>query len=140
MESLQETRNGLYFNDGKRKVDYVLVYHYRRRSSIRGSPGQHRLSIISNGSFPVSAGKKDAQEVKTEREVAVEFGPVDHAEEEKVMIREEFETSLIDAGLEIERDKEVSKTFGLIQVQEPSVTRRSSPRELQDFARALSLL
>uniref|UniRef100_A0A3B3S893 Anoctamin n=1 Tax=Paramormyrops kingsleyae TaxID=1676925 RepID=A0A3B3S893_9TELE len=120
VESLQETRNGLYFNDGKRKVDYVLVYHYRRRSSVRGSPGQHRLSIISNGSFPVSAGKKDAQKVKTEPEVAVEFGAVDHAEEEKVMIREEFEANLIDAGLEIERDKEHKvQGVGFIRLHAP---------------------
>ncbi|XP_048863992.1 anoctamin-2b isoform X2 [Brienomyrus brachyistius] len=120
VESLQETRSGLYFNDGKRKVDYVLVYHYRRLSSIRGSPGQHRLSIISNGSFPVSAGKKDVQGVKTEREVAVEFGPVDHAEEEKIMIREEFEANLIDAGLEIERDKEHKvQGVGFIRLHAP---------------------
>uniref|UniRef100_A0A8C9V9V8 Anoctamin n=1 Tax=Scleropages formosus TaxID=113540 RepID=A0A8C9V9V8_SCLFO len=68
-------------------------YHYRRRrASLRGSPGHHRLSIISNGSFPVSGGG----------------GAADPAEEEKLQIREEFEANLADAGLEIERDKEVS--------------------------------
>uniref|UniRef100_A0A8C9UAR2 Anoctamin n=1 Tax=Scleropages formosus TaxID=113540 RepID=A0A8C9UAR2_SCLFO len=92
LDSPQGSRSGLYFGDGKRKVDYVLVYHYRRRrASLRGSPGHHRLSIISNGSFPVSGGGG---------------GAADPAEEEKLQIREEFEANLADAGLEIERDKE----------------------------------
>ncbi|XP_076153319.1 anoctamin-2b [Alosa pseudoharengus] len=104
----------LYFADNKRKVDFVLVYNYRRRASSRGSLGQHRLSIISNGSFPV--GAKDVEEGggggegaggKADCEEAiVDVDPDDPAEGEKRMVREEFEASLVEAGLEIERDKE----------------------------------
>ncbi|KAG7234697.1 hypothetical protein INR49_004102, partial [Caranx melampygus] len=51
---------GLYFSDGRRKVDYVLVFHQRRHSSIRSptitSVPQDRLSVVSNGNFLQSGG------------------------------------------------------------------------------------
>uniref|UniRef100_A0A8C1YWE0 Anoctamin n=1 Tax=Cyprinus carpio TaxID=7962 RepID=A0A8C1YWE0_CYPCA len=107
MDMDQDPRKRLCFADGRRKVDYVLVYHYRKRSSVRGSPSQHRLSIISNGSYPLGVEEKDQEGRKDEpAEVVVDVGPPDPADGEKIMIREEFEGNLKDAGLEIEHDKE----------------------------------
>uniref|UniRef100_A0A671SZ90 Anoctamin n=1 Tax=Sinocyclocheilus anshuiensis TaxID=1608454 RepID=A0A671SZ90_9TELE len=107
MDMDQDPRKRLCFADGRRKVDYVLVYHYRKRSSVRGSPSQHRLSIISNGSYPLGVEEKDQEGGKDEpAEVVVDVGPPDPADGEKIMIREEFEGNLKDAGLEIEHDKE----------------------------------
>uniref|UniRef100_A0A8C1QDK3 Anoctamin n=1 Tax=Cyprinus carpio TaxID=7962 RepID=A0A8C1QDK3_CYPCA len=107
MDMDQDPCKRLCFADGRRKVDYVLVYHYRKRSSVRGSPSQHRLSVISNGSYPLGVEGKDPEGGKDEpAEVVVDVGPPIPADGEKIMIREEFEGNLKDAGLEIERDKE----------------------------------
>ncbi|KAK2832346.1 hypothetical protein Q7C36_015808 [Tachysurus vachellii] len=104
-----EPGKGLYFADGKRKVDYVLAY--RVTSVVQDSPGQHRLSVISNGSFP-RAGSKEVEAVKDDNaEVIVDMGHVDPAECDKLRIRDEFETHLREAGLHIERDNE-HKVYG----------------------------
>uniref|UniRef100_A0A8C2ZT78 Anoctamin dimerisation domain-containing protein n=1 Tax=Cyclopterus lumpus TaxID=8103 RepID=A0A8C2ZT78_CYCLU len=106
--SPQGSGDGLYFNDGRRKVDYVLVFHQRRHGSIRSrastSVSHDRLSIVSNGNFPPSAGNEPTE-------------PADH---EMHLIRQEFEANLLEAGLEIERDREL-KNHG------PSFTRLHAP-------------
>uniref|UniRef100_A0A669DPL6 Anoctamin n=1 Tax=Oreochromis niloticus TaxID=8128 RepID=A0A669DPL6_ORENI len=87
---------GLFFADGKRKVDYVLCYKYKKRRT-----SKPRLSLSSNGTH---AG--DAEESKL-------------TEEEKALMREEFEGGLLEAGLQIERDKERSNGMGFIRLHIP---------------------
>ncbi|XP_030296003.1 anoctamin-2b isoform X1 [Sparus aurata] len=136
--SPQSSAEGLCFSDGRRKVDYVLVFHQRRHGSIRSpastSVSHDRLSIVSNGNFPPSVGP----DVEAERgggvqgeaanagEVFMELGcsggnettePADH---EMRLIRQEFEANLLEAGLEIERNNEL-KTHG------PCFTRLHAP-------------
>lgn len=125
--SPQASGDGLYFCDGRRKVDYVLVYHYKRHTSLRAPAGvavpQDELSIVSNGNFPPTTGSNVVQgrgvgprgeEAASVGEVFMELGnargnePMEAAAQEMQLIRQEFEANLLDAGLEIERDREVS--------------------------------
>lgn len=118
---------GLYFCDGRRKVDYVLVFHRRQHTSIRSLAGavvpQDELSIVSNGNFPLTAGSNvvpgrgevlQREEAASVGEVFMELGnargnePMEAAAQEMQLIRQEFEANLLEAGLEIERDREVS--------------------------------
>ncbi|XP_048887113.1 anoctamin-2-like isoform X1 [Brienomyrus brachyistius] len=112
MEPPVDTKNGQYFRDGKRKVDYVLAYNYRKQSPESRTAGIQSLAIISNDRFQVPVGGKESWGRNGDQEVRVEVEAVDSAEAEKRMLREEFETNLIKAGLEIERDRE-NKAHGL---------------------------
>ncbi|XP_051248449.1 anoctamin-2b isoform X1 [Dicentrarchus labrax] len=136
--SPQSIGEGLCFSDGRRKVDYVLVFQRRRHSSIRShastSVSHDRLSIVSNGNFPPSVGSDAAAGrggailggEASVGEVFMELGgaggnePTDPADNEMRLIRQEFEANLLEAGLEIERDREL-KTHG------PSFTRLHAP-------------
>ncbi|XP_070784726.1 anoctamin-2b [Enoplosus armatus] len=136
----QGSGEGLCFSDGRRKVDYVLVFHQRRHSSVRSpastSVSHDRLSIVSNGNFPPSVGSDVAAgrggggggipggQAASVGEVFMELGegnePTEPADHEIRLIRQEFEANLLEAGLEIEQDREL-KTHG------PSFTRLHAP-------------
>lgn len=98
---------GLFFADGKRKVDYVLCYKYKKRRASKA-----RLSISSNGSIPVAMlGGMESETEPGEAGAAAEAEESKLTEEEKALMREEFEAGLLEAGLQIERDKEVCNCF-----------------------------
>uniref|UniRef100_A0A3B4XYP6 Anoctamin n=1 Tax=Seriola lalandi dorsalis TaxID=1841481 RepID=A0A3B4XYP6_SERLL len=114
-----------------------MVFHQRRHGSIRAPAGtsQDRLSIVSNGNFLQSGGSDAAAgrevsmpggEAASAGEVFMELGfaggnePMEPADHEMHLIRQEFEANLVEAGLEIERDKEL-KAHG------PSFTRLHAP-------------
>ncbi|XP_060110345.1 anoctamin-2 isoform X2 [Heteronotia binoei] len=114
---------GMHFRDSKRKVDYVLAYHYRKRTAHHagGSPGPlHRpasLAIISNGETGKSHSEQQQEEAHGQDApnpdaLVIDMGPLDVLEEAKREQREEFERNLMEAGLEIEKDVE-NKSQGL---------------------------
>ncbi|XP_013926999.1 PREDICTED: anoctamin-2-like [Thamnophis sirtalis] len=104
----------MHFRDSKRKVDYVLVYHYRKHSSDNGGESQgpvHRpgsLAIISNGETAKSQQKQ--QEGSTPEAQVIDVAPQDALEVAKEEQREEFERNLLEAGLELEKEVEVRET------------------------------
>ena len=95
----------MHFHDSQRKVDYVLAYHYRKRGAhlAQGFPG-HSLAIVSNGETGKEPHAGDPGDI--------ELGPLDALEEERKEQREEFEHNLMEAGLELEKDLEVSQAGG----------------------------
>ncbi|KAM9853893.1 anoctamin-1 [Aulostomus maculatus] len=110
---------GLFFTDGKRKVDYVLCYKYKKR---RASKGRLSLSsIASNGSIPILLPGRWESEPES-GDAGAPAGDVEESklsEEEKALMREEFEAGLLEAGLQIERDKERSNGIGFIRLHIP---------------------
>ncbi|CDQ94776.1 unnamed protein product [Oncorhynchus mykiss] len=95
-------------------VDYVLVFYQRKQISVRGGDRLHRLSAPPHPPHRLSRSAGDG-------EVCVEVElEADPAEGEMVLIREEFEARLLEAGLEMERDTEV-RVYG------PSFTRLHVP-------------
>ncbi|XP_068016999.1 anoctamin-2 isoform X2 [Melanerpes formicivorus] len=113
--------SGMHFRDRKRKVDYVLAYHYRKRLPRHlptpGSPepmhGAASLSVVSNGGTAKGSTELHPQEPLGLPGVqVVELSPLDALEEEKQLQREEYERNLVEAGLEIEKDPE-NKSQGL---------------------------
>ncbi|KFP08715.1 Anoctamin-2 [Calypte anna] len=120
----------MHFRDSKRKVDYVLAYHYRKRLPRHppgvGSPEPTRrslsLALVSNGGTGKGRaelqGQDGGQHALQERPglEVIDLSPLDALEEEKQLQREEYERNLMEAGLEIEKDPE-NKSQGLCFVR-----------------------
>uniref|UniRef100_A0A8C2A464 Anoctamin n=1 Tax=Cyprinus carpio TaxID=7962 RepID=A0A8C2A464_CYPCA len=104
---------GLCFADGRRRVDYVLVYHCKRRQS------QHRHSVVSNGNVPSQSPTPSRRSTKGDiLEAVLEAGlAMEPANELQDKIREEFERGLQEEGLEIEHDKEVCVDVCILTVR-----------------------
>ncbi|KAM8861776.1 anoctamin-1 isoform 1-T1 [Synchiropus picturatus] len=107
---------GLYFADGKRKVDYVLCYKLKKRRPSRG-----RASIVSNGSIqlPIPSLWESEPESGDNNPPTIDMEESKLSEQEKAIMREEFETGLLDAGIQIERDKEKSSGIFFIRLHVP---------------------
>ncbi|XP_066556676.1 anoctamin-1a isoform X2 [Amia ocellicauda] len=106
-------RQGLYFQDGKRKVDYVLTYHVKKPSGSRKRSSRGNALTRTLRRSHRAASKNDP-------EIAAQDLSVDYHEDDKRFRREEFEGILMEMGLELEMD-ENTKTpgVGFVKIHAP---------------------
>ncbi|XP_073687540.1 anoctamin-1 isoform X3 [Garra rufa] len=113
-----QCRRGLYFQDGKRRVDYILTYPIKKTSSSRRHTSRLRdnafTRTLRRGRGPPPPAPKD------DAEVGSPDHSLDHHDDDKCLRREEFESNLIEMGLELERDEEAKTPgVGFVKIHAP---------------------
>uniref|UniRef100_H3ALY5 Anoctamin n=1 Tax=Latimeria chalumnae TaxID=7897 RepID=H3ALY5_LATCH len=118
-----DSKNGLYFSGSRKKVDYVLVYHYRKHSTQQSTLYSHGPAVISNGNSVINpeVNKNHEQALPgTQQTAVIDLTPQDSLEDDRRRHREEFEKNLVDAGLELEKDKETkNQGTGFVRIHAP---------------------
>lgn len=136
-EENTQCQHGLYFQDGQRRVDYVLTYPVKKPGG--GRSCRHSAHLLTENAVARSLRRgpqgrderlrhHQAQRGKgsTSAVADVELGcpgeTVNGHEDHKAFRREEFEGKLRDMGLELEKDEDVS-----LHLYPFSLSRNTSP-------------
>ncbi|XP_054881404.1 anoctamin-1-like isoform X2 [Poeciliopsis prolifica] len=122
--SLEESTScyhGLFFQDGQRRVDYILTYPVRKSGGGRSSR-QSDHSLTENFASRTSGQSKQVQGASTVADV--EMGclgeTLNTQEDHKTFRREEFEKNLKEMGLELEKDEEAMiPGLGFVKIHAP---------------------
>ncbi|XP_043825450.1 LOW QUALITY PROTEIN: anoctamin-1 [Dromiciops gliroides] len=108
-----DCKYGLYFRDGQRKVDYILVYNYKRTA------GHNILARVLHVD-PSPGVQSLKHEPLPGKDGPLEGGEIDHYEDDKRSRREEYESNLLEAGLELERDEDTKiHGIGFVKIHAP---------------------
>uniref|UniRef100_A0A8C7H846 Anoctamin n=1 Tax=Oncorhynchus kisutch TaxID=8019 RepID=A0A8C7H846_ONCKI len=103
-------KQGPTFQDGQRRVDYVLTYHIQKPQSFRRKTshfGDYRILRSLRRSLSMMRGR-DTPPPKEDPEVAAHKHRLDYHEDDKRFRQTEFEDNLREMGLELEKDEGVS--------------------------------
>ncbi|XP_030644086.1 anoctamin-1 [Chanos chanos] len=118
-------RHGLYFQDGQRRVDYILTYHIKKPSSSR----RHSSRLTDNAltrslrraRAPPPPPPPPPPPAKNDPEAASpDHHNMDYHEDDKRFRREEFEGNLREMGLELEKDEDTKTPgVGFVKIHAP---------------------
>ncbi|TRZ00629.1 hypothetical protein DNTS_015389, partial [Danionella cerebrum] len=107
-EENSNCRRGQFFQDGQRKVDYILTYPIKKSSEgfmLRKTAFRRTLRRARGQPEPDRDGAEDE---------------TDHHEQQKREKRQQFESSLMEMGLELERDEQTrTPGLGFLKVHAP---------------------
>uniref|UniRef100_A0A4W5MIF1 Anoctamin n=1 Tax=Hucho hucho TaxID=62062 RepID=A0A4W5MIF1_9TELE len=106
-EAASGPKQGPTFQDGQRRVDYVLTYHVQKPQSVRRKTshfGDYRILRILRRSLSMMKGR-DMPPPKEDPEVAAHKHRLDYHEDDKRFRQTEFEDNLREMGLELEKDE-----------------------------------
>uniref|UniRef100_A0A672KVD0 Anoctamin n=1 Tax=Sinocyclocheilus grahami TaxID=75366 RepID=A0A672KVD0_SINGR len=99
-----------YFQDGLRRIDYVLTYHVQKPQSTRKQSSKSCLCC----KFRREQSNPPAHE---DPELAAQEQRLDYHDDDQRLRREEFEENLREMGLEMEREEGVS--VGFLKIHAP---------------------
>ncbi|XP_055000082.1 anoctamin-1 isoform X1 [Sorex araneus] len=109
-----ECKYGLYFRDGRRKVDYILVYQHKRSAASR------TLGRRQPGEPAARSVKQDQPLPGSGTPLGTAEPAMDYHEDDKRSRREEYEGNLLEAGLELEHDEETKLPgVGFVKIHAP---------------------
>uniref|UniRef100_A0A5F8GT64 Anoctamin n=1 Tax=Monodelphis domestica TaxID=13616 RepID=A0A5F8GT64_MONDO len=105
---------------GKRKVDYILVYNYKRTAA-------HKIlarRVLHGDVLPGAPGHKQEHHPLPGKDGPLDAGEMDHQgdhhEDDRRFRREEYEGNLLEAGLELERDEDTKiHGLGFVKIHAP---------------------
>ncbi|XP_055789341.1 anoctamin-1-like isoform X1 [Salvelinus fontinalis] len=117
-------QHGLYFQDGERRVDYILTYHIKKPSSSRSN---RQSSRFTDNAFTRSLrrgtarlGRAPPPQPRGDPEVASQDHSMDYHVDDKRLHREEFEGNLRDMGMELEKDEDTKTPgVGFVKIHAP---------------------
>ncbi|CAF92930.1 unnamed protein product, partial [Tetraodon nigroviridis] len=126
-EEQSPCQRGLYFEDGERRVDYVLTYHVKKPSG--GRSGRQASLLTENAvarslrrgpKHPQQHGGQRQSSAGVDVELGYSGGTFSSQEDQKTFRREEFERQLVDMGLELEKDEDTkTQGVGFLKIHAP---------------------
>lgn len=121
-EETNHCQHGVYFEDGQRRVDYILNYNVKKSS--RGRSTRQSANLLTETAVTCSlrrGPKHSDKHLHLQQKSCHQKSPEDDVElgsseetnssndDHKTFRREEFERKLRDVGLELEKDEDVSQ-------------------------------
>ncbi|CAB1339612.1 unnamed protein product [Coregonus sp. 'balchen'] len=106
-EAASGPRQGPTFQDGQRRVDYVLTYHVQKPQSVRRKTSRfadYRILRSLRRSLSMMRSR-DTPPPKEDPEIAAYKHRLDYHEDDKRFCQNEFEDNLREMGLELEKDE-----------------------------------